>query len=133
MNQSSECTWHPAVRWVAFFPSGILATGIVQALLRWANSETPFLAEILSRSAEPWAFFLVSLWVLPRYNRIFLFACAALYIGIYTSTIYLTAAIEKFSSQPWADYSISGVAIFSCGAAVYYFGALYSPVENGRT
>ena len=133
MNQFNDCTWHPAIRWISFLPLGIVGTGIVQALIRWANSETPFLAELLSRVAEPWVFFFISLWILPRFNRVFLIASATLYIGVYLSTVYFTTVNDDFSSQPWADYSISGVAIISCAAAIYYFIKEFQSIEDDRT
>ena len=121
MRNSDGCPWHPAVRWLAFLPLGIVATGIAQGLLRLANSDTPFIAEVLSRVIEPWAFFFVSLWVLPRFHRAFMAVVSGLYLLVYLSTIYLATVDEGFSSQPWADYTISAVAIVSCGASVYYF------------
>lgn len=127
MTQLNDCTWHPAIRWLSFLPLGVLGTAIVQALIRWANAETPFLAELLSRIAEPWVFFLISLWILPRFNRAFLLITSLIYIFIYLSTAYFTAVDDTFSSQSWADYSISATAISSCAAALYYFVNIFHP------
>lgn len=121
MEAFNNCTWHPIAKWILFIPLGILATGIIQGLLRWANSETPFIAELLAHAAEPWAFFYTSLWILPRFHRIFIGISLLIYIAIYLTTFYLTIVRDNFSAQPWADYSISVVAIVSSSIAAYYF------------
>lgn len=121
MSIYNECTWHPIIKWVSFFPLGLLTTGVIQAYLRWVNSETPFIAELLSRAVEPWAFFFISLWVLPKFHKIYIAAISIVYILIYLGTIYFTTVQEGFSVQPWVDYSISTVAIVSCSIAAFYF------------
>lgn len=121
MRPFNDCSWNPILRWLTFFPLGLLASGIVQAYLRWANTELPLTAEVLARAVEPWIFFFISLWILPKYNRVYLVIAAAAFILINIGTIYMVAYKQGFSQQPWADNLLSAIAILSCLGAVYYF------------
>lgn len=119
--QADDCTWHPVIRWLLFIPLAVVASGVAQALLRWANADTPVLAELLSRAAEPWIFFYVSLWILPKFHIVFMWAVSVLYVATYCSTIYFTLTSPNFSADPWVDYAVSGTAVVSCILATRYF------------
>jgi hypothetical protein len=121
VNAFDDCAWHPVVRWLTFLPLGLLATSIPQGIIRLANPEVPFFADIARAAVEPWPFFLVALWVIPRFHRGFITLASGLNISICLAVVYRIATGEMFSAQPWADYTMSAVSTISWTVAARYF------------
>lgn len=117
----NNCTWPIWLRWIFFIPAGILSTSIIQGALRLFNSETPFIAECLARFVEIWAFFIVSLWVLPKFNKIFLWLISILYIIFYIGFIVVVFLKKIQSNQLWYDIILALIAVCSTFASIYYF------------
>lgn len=116
----NDCSWPVPVRWIAFVPVGLAATVLVQGLIRFSNPGTAFFAECFARAAEPWAFLLPALWVLPRFNRAFIFLIIGLYLlfqGVYVGSIIIKP--EYFEPQ-WAETIFALTSFISGGAAGWW-------------
>ena len=123
----NDCPWHPVLRWLLFLPVGFIVTSIVQGVLRLANTDTPFIAECLARTAEPWTGLLPALWVLPRFNRAFILLATATYLGVQATMVVFSYSMPEFSQQRWADATLSVIAVASAlGTAIYAWHQRYS-------
>jgi len=109
------CDWPTWVRWLVFLPLGIVCSGLAHGILTGFDNEALFINELIALAAEPWAFLLPALWVIPRYRRALIVVSTLVFACIASITIYLTFTMPNFSVQPWVDISSSVAWLVSAG------------------
>jgi len=100
-------------------PVGFVVTALVQGVIRLANSEIPFIAELTARCSEPWAFMLPAVWVIPQHKRVLIAISTCLFFGVAVLSFYMAVTSEQYSEQPWADISFSIVTLISSTICAY--------------
>jgi len=119
---NDECKWHPVLRWLLFLPAGIVATALVQALLRfgqWLNGSGLWWGDCLAAAAEPYAFLALALWVLPRFHRAFTLLFAIPYCSF---ELFIVMDSFTHSQSPWRYASVALIsAVSGICTAIYYF------------
>ena len=104
-----------------FIPLGALASGLAQGVLRIANSDVEAAGELLARAVEPWVFFAISVWIIPRFHRTFVALFWLGYVLLYVTSIYFAIYLEGYTSNIGYEVAISLVAIISCSASALYY------------
>ena len=116
----NDCSWPTWLRWLAFLPLGLIVTSLVQGTIRLSNMDAVFAGECVARAAEPWAFLMPALWVLPRFNKAFAVVVIGAYMllqAVYTSSV--VARPEAFQPQ-WTEITLAFIAFVSAGAAGWW-------------
>lgn len=117
--------WPPIIRWILFIPAGFICTSLTQGIIRLTNSQPPYIAEILALAAEPWAFLIPAVSILPKGRKYFLIIFGVLYCLIHVANIYSHHNIRGYSASPWADTFLNLVALTSCISSILW---LYSEI-----
>ncbi len=110
-----QCTWHPVLRWILFIPVGFVCTALFQGLARFAQfigGSGAFWGNCLAAVAEPVAFLIPALWILPRFHRPFIVLFGVAYCGLEVCVLYMTFTRYGFSAA-WRDIVLATVALAS--------------------
>jgi hypothetical protein len=112
---NKECTWHPVLRWIFFIPAGLVFTTLLQGILRLAhyiNGNGEFCGNCLAALAEPIAFLIPAIWILPKYHRPFILLFGIPYSFMEAYFLFLTFSRYGFSDG-WRDITIAAIGLAS--------------------
>lgn len=130
---TDRCTWHPILRWLLFLPAGIAGTSLVQGGLRatqWLNGSGAYWGECLAVAAESWAFLAPSLWILPRFHRLFTLIVLVPYLCIQVILTYLAFAQSGLSWGAISEAFIPVLGFVSASFAMVHFYSEYLPDDR---